>query len=254
RLSKSWTSTVYSFYKADVSIIEKDGRRGHVFACYNKGCKTKITRWLNTKDSRSTSNLARHAKKCWGADAVAVAQDSGASIKTAREGVERLARNGTITDAFQRTGKGKVSYSTTAHTKTETRMMKTGRPSHYIPHPKTVSRDVKNVFVNVRQRIANLLKDFDGDLSFDCDCWSSPNHRAFAAITVHLHVKGEPLRFLLDLVEVPFSHTGENLAEMFHQVLKDFLIEEYVSIECISLVDTSLPRILDPKRHRRQRK
>ncbi|KAI0072567.1 hypothetical protein K474DRAFT_1678541, partial [Panus rudis PR-1116 ss-1] len=37
RLSKSWTSTVYSFYKADVSIIEKDGRRGHVFACYNKG-------------------------------------------------------------------------------------------------------------------------------------------------------------------------------------------------------------------------
>jgi hypothetical protein len=36
--------------------------------------------------------------------------------------------------------------------------MKTGRPGYHIPSAETVSRDVKNVFVNVRQRIAKMLR------------------------------------------------------------------------------------------------
>jgi hypothetical protein len=36
--------------------------------------------------------------------------------------------------------------------------MKTGRPEYHIPSPETVSRDVRNVFVNVRKRIAKMLK------------------------------------------------------------------------------------------------
>ena len=36
--------------------------------------------------------------------------------------------------------------------------MKTGRPEIYIPSPETVSRDVRNVFVNVRKRIAKMLQ------------------------------------------------------------------------------------------------
>lgn len=37
-------------------------------------------------------------------------------------------------------------------------LMKTGRPSLWLPSPVTVSRDVKRVFVRVRQRIANMLR------------------------------------------------------------------------------------------------
>ena len=37
-------------------------------------------------------------------------------------------------------------------------LMKTGRPDFYIPSAETVSRDVKNVFVRVRQRIAKMLQ------------------------------------------------------------------------------------------------
>jgi len=37
-------------------------------------------------------------------------------------------------------------------------LMKTGRPGYYIPSPATVSRDVKQVFVKSRQRIASMLQ------------------------------------------------------------------------------------------------
>ena len=41
---------------------------------------------------------------------------------------------------------------------------------------------------------------------------------------------GEPISMLLNLVEVAKSHSGENLAEAFEKVLKDFGITEKVRI------------------------
>lgn len=80
--------------------------------------------------------------------------------------------------------------------------MKTGRPEYYIPSPSTVSRDVKLVFVNVRKRIAKMLQTYDGELNFATDAWTSPNHKAFVAVSVHLEHEGEPLAMLLDIIEV----------------------------------------------------
>jgi hypothetical protein len=37
-------------------------------------------------------------------------------------------------------------------------LMKMGRPGYYIPSPGTVSRDVKQVFVKCRQRVATMLQ------------------------------------------------------------------------------------------------
>lgn len=37
-------------------------------------------------------------------------------------------------------------------------LMKTRRPEYYIPSARTVSRDVKQVFVKARQRIADMLR------------------------------------------------------------------------------------------------
>lgn len=65
-------------------------------------------------------------------------------------------------------------------------------------------------------------------MSFATDAWTSPNHKAYVAITVHLEQNGEPLAMLLDLVEVPKSHTGYNLALAFVKVLKDFGISDKV--------------------------
>ena len=107
--------------------------------------------------------------------------------------------------------------------------MKTGRPEYYIPSSRTVSRDVKQVFVRVRKRIAKMLQDHEGALSFGTDAWTSPNHKALIAVTVHFEIDGVPFCMLLDLVEVATSHSGVNLAAAFAKVLDDFGISDKVS-------------------------
>ena len=73
------------------------------------------------------------------------------------------------------------------------KLMKTGRPEHYIPSPSTVSRDVKTVFTSTRKRIAKMLREYDGRMSFATDAWTSPNHKAYVAVTVHLEHQGSPV-------------------------------------------------------------
>jgi hypothetical protein len=157
-----------------------------------------------------------------------------------------------ITAAFERKGRDKVTYSHRQHSKTEARaeivqwvseskrpfnivkdrgfqsLMKTGRPHYYIPSPTTVSRNVKRVFANVRKRIAKMLQEHKGRLNFATDAWTSPNHKAFIAITVHFEIDGVPMCMLLDLVEVATSHSGVNLAVAFAQILDEFGISEKV--------------------------
>lgn len=67
-------------------------------------------------------------------------------------------------------------------------------------------------------------------MSFGTDAWTSPNHKAYVAVTVHLERDGVVLCLLLDIVEVACSHTGVNLATAFAAVLKEFGIADKVSI------------------------
>src|SRR5436190_23579163 len=46
-------------------------------------------------------------------------------------------------------------------------------------------------------------QEYKGKLSFATDAWTSPNHKAFVAVTVHFEQEGKPLCLLLDIVEVP---------------------------------------------------
>ncbi len=80
--------------------------------------------------------------------------------------------------------------------------MKTGRPGYYIPSPSTCSRDAKAAFARARTKMARILREYEGKVSFATDAWTSPNHHAFMAVTAHLEHNGEPLCFLLDIVEV----------------------------------------------------
>ena len=129
-------------------------------------------------------------------------------------------------------------------------LMKTGQPKCYIPSPETVSRNVKKVFVQCRQRIAtmlqvgdkcvnmvlelnilNLLQGYDSALNFATDAWTLPNHKAYVAVTVHFEQDSVPVAMLLDLVKVAMSHSGLNLAAAFARILNDFGIADKVSIQ-----------------------
>jgi hypothetical protein len=70
---------------------------------------------------KSTSGLRRHAKHCWGDEAVTAA-DNTQDLESAQVvlGKTKL-RDGSITAEFQRVGKGKVTYSHRQHTSTEAR-------------------------------------------------------------------------------------------------------------------------------------
>jgi len=206
RLSKDWTSPVYVFFKPTPAIEYINDCRVHVFECGAKRCHghgngRHVRRYLDTGDAKSTSNLRKHAKICWGEEAVAAA-DSTRDVNAAREALGKMKNvDGSITAVFKRIAKGgKVTYSHRQHTKTEARcgfillasltlfliilysakivrwvaenkrpfsivndggfqtLMKTGRPDYHILSAKTVSRDVKSVFVHVRQRIAKMLQ------------------------------------------------------------------------------------------------
>ncbi|KAI0359343.1 hypothetical protein OH77DRAFT_1372462, partial [Trametes cingulata] len=199
RLRAEWTSPVYAFYHPEPEIEYVKGRRSHVFRCLAKGCKHRCRRFLDKGDASSTSNLRRHVRKCWGAESLKEA-DKAADVDEVREKiVGGLLRDGRITMSFKRKG-GAVTYSHRNHTKAETRteivkwvcesmrpfsivrdrgfqcLMKTGRPGYWIPSPSTIGRDVKVIFSKTRDRIARLLQEYEGDLSFATDAWTSPNH------------------------------------------------------------------------------
>jgi hypothetical protein len=72
-------------------------------------------------------------------------------------------------------------------------------------------------------------QEYDGALNFATNTWTSPNHKAYIAFTVHFEHEGSPTSMLLDLVEVAKSHLGVNLAKAFANVLKEFGIEGKVS-------------------------
>jgi hypothetical protein len=73
------------------------------------------------------------------------------------------------------------------------------------------------------------LQEHEGALSFATDAWTSPNHKAFIAVTVHFENNGDPVCMLLDIVEVAKSHSGANLAAAFAHILDEFGISDKVS-------------------------
>jgi hypothetical protein len=95
-------------------VIEyANSQKAHVFECAAKSCLCKnrtIRRSLDTGDAKSTGNLRRHVKVCWGEETVAAA-DNTWDVKTAREALANAKGvDGSITALFERVAKSKVTY------------------------------------------------------------------------------------------------------------------------------------------------
>ena len=118
RMSKEWSSLVYPFIK--VEVVHSDRRRVHQFCCRAHHCKVKIRRFLDTKDLKSTSNLCKHVKSCWGVDVMSAADDANNTNDVQVKIINGILQNGLITKAFKRKGKGRT-YSNRPHMPAETR-------------------------------------------------------------------------------------------------------------------------------------
>jgi hypothetical protein len=51
-------------------------------------------------------------------------------------------------------------------------LMKTGRPEIYIPSPEMISRDVRLIYTRTHERLAQILQQHEGKLSFSTDGWT----------------------------------------------------------------------------------
>ncbi|TFK61241.1 hypothetical protein BDN72DRAFT_732656, partial [Pluteus cervinus] len=218
---------IYACFVLPAAVEYTNGRPYLGFHCFAKGCKVIVRRYLDKKDKGSTSNLHEHAKSCWGEDVAKRVKDAR-DVGVARDKIIAPYKlNGKITSSFERKTE-KETYSHTQFTRTETkyvpihesfncgfkRLMKTGRPAYYLPSASTVSRDVKRIFTRTQGRIAKMLQE-SGQVSFQIDAWTSPNHKAYVGITASFEVAGEIMTIVLDIVEVAKSHSGVNLAAAF---------------------------------------
>ena len=61
------------------------------------------------------------------------------------------------------------------------------------------------------------------------DAWTSLNHKAYVAVTVHFKNEGIPVSMLLDIVELACLHSGINLVATFVKILEYFGISDKVS-------------------------
>jgi hypothetical protein len=131
-MAKDWTSPIYGFFQARPTIEDVGGRRCHEFQCAAPLCKGKgtrpriVRRYLDKADRNSTSNMHKHAKNCWGDEIVskALATRGALSIDEVRKNLaDAKIQNGSIVAAFERKGKGSVTFSTRQHTYAETRLV-----------------------------------------------------------------------------------------------------------------------------------
>ncbi|KAK7047838.1 hypothetical protein VNI00_006166 [Paramarasmius palmivorus] len=67
-----------------------------------------------------------------------------------------------------------------------------------------------------------MKQEYQGDIHFVTDAWTSGNHKLFVAITAHIILEGQPTTILLDFLELAKSHMGITLAQEFAKVLKAF--------------------------------
>lgn len=112
------------------SIVTVEGRRVHEFNCTASSCKGRgrypriVRRYLDTSDRNSTGNLRKHARLCWG-DETVLSADACGNKNTVRDGLAKAnkLKNGSIAVAFERKGKGKITFSHRQHTNAETRFV-----------------------------------------------------------------------------------------------------------------------------------
>jgi hypothetical protein len=182
QLAKRWTLPIYAFYHPVPSIETVNDWRSHVFACVKKSCTYRCCCYLDKTDNNSMGNLCKHVKTCWGPEVLTAAENAGSVYEVRNKVVKALNQSGSITAVFERTGKGKVTYSNRQHTRVKTRtelvhwvsenlrpvqivqdqgfkcLMKMRQPDYYLPSAMTVCCDVKTVFAWTRSQIAKMLQ------------------------------------------------------------------------------------------------
>ncbi|TFK35264.1 hypothetical protein BDQ12DRAFT_612028 [Crucibulum laeve] len=232
-MQKEWKSPIYAFFHPTPVVGYVNNCCMHEFRCaatHWKGQSQIVCCYLDTADKTSTSNMVKHAIVCWGQETVSSAREAGMQQDLFLLSSRYLGRQWVKTAIFERSGKGKVSYSHRQHTGHKTSLMKTGRPDRCLgqQHCESAAGVSDTDIIHTILTHHACLQDYSSSISFGTDPWISPNHKAYIAITAHFEQDGLPISLLLNIVEVAHLHSGLNLAAAFAKVLDDFSISDEV--------------------------
>ncbi|KAF9046075.1 hypothetical protein BDZ89DRAFT_942339, partial [Hymenopellis radicata] len=213
-------SAIFGFYEPDIGLVYCDTDAGKQvphdsFRCYK--CRGWVYRNRTTQDRSSGSGLRTHANKCFSVEAVKAAMASK-DLDGTRKSIQQAQqeRQTTLTDLLSKlVDRGKEIYATISLIKAENyrpfkvvadrafkKLMKTGRPSAYIPHPTTVSRDTKTLFAKTRRCLAKHFKTLQSCIQIILDAWTSPNHKAFVSYSAQWEEDGHIVSTVLDFCEL----------------------------------------------------
>ncbi|KAI0292096.1 hypothetical protein B0F90DRAFT_1590774, partial [Multifurca ochricompacta] len=122
RLTKEWTAPIYAFFRP-VPIVEYvEGHCCHTFQCAANSCKSRgVRRYLDKGDANSTSNMRKHARRCWGAEIIASADNAKNANDICSTTIQGILDPQTITATFKQLGKDKATFLHRQHTKTKSR-------------------------------------------------------------------------------------------------------------------------------------
>ncbi|KAJ3964441.1 hypothetical protein EV361DRAFT_765889, partial [Lentinula raphanica] len=232
---------VYAFFhaKPEIEFAKDHSAKYLVFRCTQ--CNDTTRQGWKTGDRGSTGNLREHVKKCWGDEALAAVNDL--TLEKAKNAVSKFkkSKQTTLTLVVNTVASWFKSFSTRPPEKEKIRVVtarwvaessrsflvvrdrgyrwlqKEGRPHHYVPSNDTVARDVKKLYTACKVQLTKELEGYEYLVPIELDCWTSPNHHAFMSIigkVIRNGTDGEEqlTSILLDFVELPCSHTAENMA------------------------------------------
>jgi hypothetical protein len=89
----------------------------------------------------------------------------------------------------------------------------------------TIRNNISKLFKNEQTKIKNKLQEISGYISFILDEWISKNQISFLGISVHWISKNWELKnVILDFKKLNGPHSGENIANVFFNTIKEYNI------------------------------
>jgi hypothetical protein len=128
----------------------------------------------------------------------------------------------------------------------------------------TIRQWVISAFKERKERLRHDMHDARSSISLSFDLWTSPNHLAVLGVVAHfIDNTGTRRTAVLALREVEGEHSGENIADVLLQVIKDYKITGQIGYfmadnastndTCINSVLQALYPNMSEKQRRRRR-
>ena len=100
-----------------------------------------------------------------------------------------------------------------------------------LPTGDTIRNNIFKSFENEQKKIKNELQETSGHISFTLDGWTSKNQISFLGISAHWISKDWELKsVILDFKKLDSSHSGENIANVFFNTIKEYNIATKVNL------------------------